>query len=123
MSVQRSNGANEPRAAVTGSHKSVGRDGSICVLDGPSKEPAPDETLARESHCVRMTREAARGDANGGHTRTVPCETLRPFSAPTGRPECSNESWPDSKARRGYGDSNDSPSGAMATPPTLDLFR
>jgi hypothetical protein len=42
-----SNVANEPRAAVTGSHKTVGRVGSICVLDGPSKEPALDETLAR----------------------------------------------------------------------------
>ena len=26
------NAANEPRAAVTGSHKTVGRDGSICVM-------------------------------------------------------------------------------------------
>ena len=32
---QLANVANEPCAAVTGSHKTVGRDGSICVLDGP----------------------------------------------------------------------------------------
>ena len=31
------NVANEPRATVTGSHKRVRRDGSICVLDGPIK--------------------------------------------------------------------------------------
>jgi hypothetical protein len=29
------NGANEPRAALTGSHKAVGRVGSICLLGGP----------------------------------------------------------------------------------------
>ena len=32
----RPNVANEPRAMVTGSHKPVGRDGSICVLAGLS---------------------------------------------------------------------------------------
>ena len=41
------NVANEPRASVTGSHKTVGRDGSICVLDGRSNERSLDETLAR----------------------------------------------------------------------------
>jgi hypothetical protein len=35
-----SNVANEPRAAVTGSYKTVGRVGSICVLDGPANEPS-----------------------------------------------------------------------------------
>ena len=42
-----SNVANEPRAAVTGSHKAVGRVGSICVLDGPSNGPSLHETPAR----------------------------------------------------------------------------
>ena len=42
-----SNVANEPRAAVTGSHKTVGRVGSICVLDGPSNEPTLDDMPAR----------------------------------------------------------------------------
>jgi len=65
-----------------------------------------------------MIRRAARGDANRGKTRTVPPETLRPCSAPTLSPDCSNESWPDSTARRGHDDSNDPPSGAMATPAT-----
>ena len=34
------NAANEPHAAVTGSHKTVGRVGSICLLDGRSNEPS-----------------------------------------------------------------------------------
>ena len=38
------NVANEPRAAVTGSHKTVGRAGSICVLDGRSNERSPERT-------------------------------------------------------------------------------
>ena len=41
------NVANEPRAALPGSHKTVGRVGSICVLDGRSNEPSSDATFAR----------------------------------------------------------------------------
>ena len=45
--TRRSNVANEPRAAATGWHKTVGRVGSICVLDGPSNEPSRDDMPAR----------------------------------------------------------------------------
>ncbi len=38
------NVANEPRAAATGSHRTVGRVGSICVLDGPANEPSTTKT-------------------------------------------------------------------------------
>jgi hypothetical protein len=45
------------------------------------------------------TRRAARGvTASGGETRTVKTETLRPFAAPFGSPECSIEPWPDRKS-------------------------
>ena len=85
------------------------------MLDGRSNERSSTTTCERAR--TFEFPQAARGDANRGDTRTVPRETLRPFSAPTGPRECSNESWPDSKARRSLGDSNDPPSGAMATPP------
>ena len=42
-----SNAANEPRAVATSSHGTIGRDGSIRVLDGRSTGRSPVETLGR----------------------------------------------------------------------------
>ena len=78
--VRPSNVANEPRAAVTGSHKIVRRVGSICVLDGPF-ERAVAHADVRESHGVRMTRQAARGDTSGGEARHAARGTRQPFAA------------------------------------------
>jgi hypothetical protein len=75
-----SNGANEPRAAVPGSHKTVGRVGSICVLDGRSNErpPVPDVCDGCD---VRTTRQAARRRAPWPEPMTVAPETRPPFTA------------------------------------------
>ena len=58
-----SNVANEPRAAVTESHKTAGRVGSICVLDGPSNEPSLDD-------CPREPRRL--NDPESGAERRQP---------------------------------------------------
>ena len=75
-----SNVANEPRAAVTGSHKTVGRVGSICLLDGPIKSAFANPN-ARECDDARITRQAARSDASGGRTRPLTSGTRQPFVA------------------------------------------
>ena len=86
--------------AVTGSHKTIGRGGSICVLGGPFELVFVNEN-ARACDDARMTRRAARGDTNGDDTRTVPRATLRRFAA--NRSGDPNVSWrPESCCASGY---------------------
>ena len=65
---------------MTGSHKTVGRVGSICVLDGPV-EWVLVHVDVRECHAARLTRRAAHGDTSGGGARHMTRGTHQPFAA------------------------------------------
>ncbi len=81
------NGANEPRAAVTGPHKTVGRVGSICVL-ARALIPAHDPVV--EGVRIRGERLNVAGHcAVDGTERPEPSRNLRmaptsPMIQPTG---------------------------------------
>ena len=97
------NVANEPRAAVTGSHKTVGRVGSICMLAGLSNEPVPDHTLARAYATTRTIQEAARppADAERSQSKHPPSQGSRDAaSAMVRRAEASRRGSPIGTARR-----------------------